>query len=52
VQRRFVFVFGKGVGTRPFALLALAIHLFKNALAGQLGCAPTLTEPYPRVFSE
>jgi hypothetical protein len=35
-----------------FALLALAIHLFQNTLAGQLGCAATLTEPDPCVFSE
>jgi hypothetical protein len=35
-----------------FELLTLAIHLFKNTLAGQLGFAATLTEPNPRVFSE
>jgi hypothetical protein len=35
-----------------FELLTLAIHLFKNTLAGQLDFAATLTEPNPRVFSE
>ena len=38
--------------TMLFELLTLAIHLFKNTLAGQLGFAATLTEPNPRVFSE
>jgi hypothetical protein len=33
-------------------LLALAIHLVKNTLAGQFGFAATLAEPNPRVFSE
>jgi hypothetical protein len=31
---------------------ALEIHLFKNALAGQLGRAATFAEPNPCVFSE
>jgi hypothetical protein len=33
-------------------LLALAIHLFKNTLAGQFGFAATLAGPKPCVFSE
>jgi hypothetical protein len=33
-------------------LLSLAIHLFKNTLAGQFGFASALTEPNPYVFSE
>jgi len=32
--------------------LALAIHLFKNALAGQFSFAATFAEPNPCVFSE
>jgi hypothetical protein len=52
VQRRFFFVFGNSVRyTMLFELLALAIHLFKNTLAGQLGFSATLAEPNPCVFS-
>jgi hypothetical protein len=32
--------------------LSLAIHLFKNALAGQFGFASALTEPNACMFSE
>jgi ABC-type microcin C transport system permease subunit YejE len=53
VQCRVVFVFGISVRyTMLFELLSLEIHLFKNALAGQLGRATTLTEPNPCVLSE
>jgi hypothetical protein len=53
VQSRFFFVLGISVRyTMLFELLSLAIHLFKNTLAGQFGFAATLTEPSPCVFSE
>jgi hypothetical protein len=53
VQRRFVFVFGISVRyTMLLQALVLAIHLIKNALAGQLGCAATFAGPNPCVFSE
>jgi hypothetical protein len=53
VQSRFFFVFGISVRyTMLFELLSLAIHLFKNTLAGQFGFAATLTEPNPCVLSE
>jgi hypothetical protein len=42
VQCRFVFVFGISVRyTMLLGTLVLAIHLFKNALAGQLGRSAT-----------
>jgi hypothetical protein len=44
VQCRFFFVFGNSVRyTMLFELLSLAIHHFKNTLAGQFGFAATLT---------
>jgi hypothetical protein len=53
VQCRFFFVFGNNVlYTMLFELQALAIHQFKNTLAGQFGFATTFTEPNPCVFSE
>jgi hypothetical protein len=53
VQCRFVFVFGIRVRyTMVFEALVLAIHLIKNALAGQFGFAATLPEPNPSVLSE
>jgi hypothetical protein len=35
-----------------FELLSLAIHLFKNALAGQFGFASALAEPNSCMSSE
>jgi hypothetical protein len=35
-----------------FTLLALAMHLFQNTLAGELSCAAALTKPDPCVLSE
>jgi hypothetical protein len=52
VQSRFFFVFGSVRYTMLFELLPLAIHPFKNTLAGQFGFAATLTEPNPCVLSE
>jgi hypothetical protein len=52
-QCRFVFVFGISVRyTRLLEALVLAIHLIKNALAGQLGRAATFAEPNPCVSSK
>ena len=53
MQSHFFFVFGISVRyTMLFEPLALPIHLFKNTLAGEFGCAATPTEPNPCVFSE
>jgi hypothetical protein len=52
VQCRFVFVFGISVRYTMLFEPALAVDLFKKALAGQLSFAATFAEPNPCVLSE
>jgi hypothetical protein len=53
VQRRFGFIFRSIVRcTMLIELMSLAIHQFKNTLAGQFGFASALTEPNACMFSE
>jgi len=53
VQRRFGFIFRSIARcTMLVELMSLAIHQFKNTLAGQFSFASALTEPNARMFSE